>query len=56
MAATGFHTAVLISAGFCVLGGVLAGLTIRNPVRHCAQAQELGGEFHCAVAAPPLRR
>jgi EmrB/QacA subfamily drug resistance transporter len=54
--ATGFHTAVLISAGFCVLGGVLAGLTIRNPDRHCAQAQELGDEFHCAVAAPPLRR
>ena len=25
---TGFHTAVLISAGLCVLGGVLAALTI----------------------------
>lgn len=54
--ASGFRTAVLISAGFCVLGGVLAGLTIRNPDRHCTQAQELGGEYHCGVAAPPLRR
>jgi MFS family permease len=54
--AGGFRTAVLISAAFCVLGGVLAGLTIRNPHRHCAQAQELGHELHCAVGAPPLRR
>ena len=54
--ATGFRTAVLISAGFYVLGGVLAGLTIRNPHRHCPQAQRLGQELHCAVAAPPLRR
>ena len=54
--AAGFRSAVLISAGFCVLGGVLAGLTIRNPDRHCAPAQRLGEEYHCAVAAPPLRR
>jgi hypothetical protein len=54
--ASGFRTAVLISAGFCVLGGVLAGLTIRNPARQCAPAQQLGQEFHCAVNAPPLRR
>jgi MFS family permease len=53
--ATGFRTAVLISAGFCVIGGVLAGLTIRNPDRHCRATQELGGEFHCGVNAPPLR-
>jgi EmrB/QacA subfamily drug resistance transporter len=53
--ATGFRTAVLISAGFCVLGGLLAGLTIRNPVRHCVPAERLGHELHCAVAAPPLR-
>ena len=53
--AAGFGTAVLISAGFCVLGGVLAGLTIRNPARHTAPAQQLGSELHCSVGAPPLR-
>jgi EmrB/QacA subfamily drug resistance transporter len=29
----GFHKASFISAGLCVFGGVLAGLTIRNPAR-----------------------
>jgi EmrB/QacA subfamily drug resistance transporter len=32
----GFHTASYISAGLCVFGGVLAGLTIRNPARPAA--------------------
>ena len=54
--ASGFRTAVLISAGFCVLGGVLAGLTIRNPDRHCTPAQQLGREFHCAVSPPAAVR
>ena len=30
----GFHRAVLIAAGLCAAGGVLAGLTIRNPPAH----------------------
>ncbi len=46
----GFHTASLISAGLCVLGGVLAAVTIRNPRRAAAPAQQ---PFHCAVDAPP---
>ncbi len=49
---TGFHTASFISAGLCVLGGVLAAVTIRNPRRAAAPAaaQQL---FNCAVDAPP---
>jgi EmrB/QacA subfamily drug resistance transporter len=52
----GFHSAVVISAVTCALGGVLAGVTIRNPVltrvppdrtRHCA---------HCALEATPLQQ
>jgi EmrB/QacA subfamily drug resistance transporter len=53
--AAGFRTAVLISAAACVLGGVLAALTIRNPVRTCAPARRLGSEMHCPLDAPPLR-
>jgi hypothetical protein len=34
---------------------VLAGLTIRNPDRHCRPVQRLGAEYHCAADAPPLR-
>ena len=31
--ADGFHTAVLICAGLLIAGGVVSGVTIRNPVR-----------------------
>ena len=36
--AAGFRTAMLISAVTCALGGVMAALTIRNPVRPPAPA------------------
>jgi MFS family permease len=49
----GFRTAVLIAAAACVLGGVLAALTIRNPGR-TAPAPPVGG-LHCALEGPPLR-
>jgi EmrB/QacA subfamily drug resistance transporter len=53
--AAGFRTAVLISAGACVLGGVLAALTIRNPHRDAPRRHRLDREMHCALDAPPLR-
>lgn len=46
----GFHTAVVIAAVACALGGVLAALTIRP--EPCAVVQNV----HCAVDAPPLRQ
>jgi EmrB/QacA subfamily drug resistance transporter len=47
----GFHKAVLISASLCILAGVLAALTIRNPrgVRQPAEQHNL----HCGLDAPP---
>ena len=48
----GFHSAVLIAAATCALGGVLAGLTIRNPV---AARVPLDRARHCALEATPLR-
>jgi MFS family permease len=48
----GFHTAVLIAAATCALGGVLAGLTIRNPI---AARVPLDRARHCALEATPLR-
>jgi EmrB/QacA subfamily drug resistance transporter len=53
--AAGFRTAVLISAAFSVLGGILAALGIRNPEQQSGPARRLGSEMHCAVGAPPLR-
>jgi EmrB/QacA subfamily drug resistance transporter len=50
--ADGFHTAVLISAVACALGGLLAALTIRNPA---GPAPVVAEEYHCALDAPPLR-
>jgi len=51
---TGFHTASFISAGLCVLGGVLAAATIRNPrVKAAEAAAPREPLFHCAVDAPP---
>jgi EmrB/QacA subfamily drug resistance transporter len=45
----GFHTASLISAGLCVLGGALAALTIRNP----RPAEPVPARLHCGLDAPP---
>ena len=50
----GFHTASLISAGLCVLGGVLAALTIRNP-RPTAAPPAARQIPHCGIDAPPAR-
>jgi MFS family permease len=52
---SGFQTAMIISAVVCALGGIIAALTIRNPVRTCAPAQRLGHELHCTLEGPPLR-
>ena len=52
--AHGFKTAALIAAAFCVAGGVLAAVTIRNPGRKkCVQAMPRGR--YCPLEAPPLR-
>jgi MFS family permease len=52
--AHGFRTAAIIAAVFCAAGGVLAGLTIRNPVRASRPAAG-PNEVHCGLDAPPLR-
>ena len=49
----GFHTASFISGGLCVLGGVLAAVTVRNPRRAPTAAPAPQQPFHCAVDAPP---
>jgi EmrB/QacA subfamily drug resistance transporter len=51
--ASGFQTAVYIAAVASAAGGVLAALTIRNPVR-TPQAEEQVCTFHCAVGGAPL--
>jgi len=52
--AHGFRTAAWIAAVFCAAGGVLAGLTIRNPSRaKCEESTPQG--FNCSLEAPPLR-
>lgn len=53
--AHGFRVAVGVSAAVCVLGGVLASLTIRNPRREEPSPHRLDHELHCALDAPPLR-
>jgi EmrB/QacA subfamily drug resistance transporter len=54
--ASGFRTAMFISAATCAAGGLLAVLTIRNPARTRSCVGDEGGTFNCAVGAPPLRR
>ena len=49
----GFHKASLIAAGLCVLGGVLAAATIRNPQRAKAGAAPAPCPVHCGLDAPP---
>jgi EmrB/QacA subfamily drug resistance transporter len=53
--ASGFRTAMLIAAGACAAGGVLAAVTVRNPVRLPEPARRLGEELHCGLEGPPLR-
>ncbi len=55
--ASGFRTAMLIAGGISAAGGLLAALTIRNPVRRptlpgLAQAEVPA--WHCGVSGPPL--
>ncbi len=50
---SGFHLAVLLAAGACALGGLLAGVTIRGPAGGRPGREERG--LHCALEAPPLR-
>jgi hypothetical protein len=52
--AHGFHIAVLIAAGACAAGGLLAAATIRNPARRRI-AHPHDREWHCGLDAPPLR-
>jgi EmrB/QacA subfamily drug resistance transporter len=54
--ASGFRTAVLISAVMCVAGGLLAAVTITNPRRAAAQPAAAGLPecIHCGLDAPPL--
>ncbi len=57
----GFRMASFISAGLCVAGGVLAGLTIRNPrpaalePEAAAAAAPERAVLHCGLACPPPR-
>jgi EmrB/QacA subfamily drug resistance transporter len=54
--ASGFHTAMLISGGIAVVGGLLAVLTIRNPARTPATVRATEREeraFMCGVGGPP---
>jgi EmrB/QacA subfamily drug resistance transporter len=52
--AAGFRTAVLISAGMCIAGGLLAAVTITNP-RKAPAAEAVQPEcLHCGLEAPPL--
>jgi EmrB/QacA subfamily drug resistance transporter len=51
--AHGFKVAAVMAAVFCAAGGVLAGLTIRNPSRKkCAESLPQGS--YCALEGTPL--
>jgi MFS family permease len=49
----GFHRAVLICGGLCVLGGVLSAIAIRNAPRP-AEPPERRAHVHCGLDAPPV--
>ncbi len=56
----GFRTACFISAGLCVLGGMLAAATIRNPrsVAPAVTAEAVPAQramLHCGLDCPPPR-
>jgi len=46
----GFHRAALVTAGLCVVGGLLAGAGVRNPALPVSRTP-----IHCPVSGPPLR-
>ncbi len=55
--AAGFRTAMLISGLVSAAGGLLAALTIRNPVRNPATARAAVAQeptWHCGVSGPPV--
>ena len=52
---TGFHHAVLISAGLCALGGLLSWLLISDDVLEKPEPTRPPGT-HCEPNCPPLRR
>jgi EmrB/QacA subfamily drug resistance transporter len=52
---SGFRTATLVAGGLCMLGGVIAGLGIRNPARIAGHETAEGAQcHHCALDAAPL--
>jgi EmrB/QacA subfamily drug resistance transporter len=51
--AAGFRTAVFASAATCAAGGLLAVLTIRNPVRAAGPREHHALVFHTALNGPP---
>jgi hypothetical protein len=52
--ADGFRTAMVIAACISATGGVLAALTIRNPVRAASGvAEPEEPTWHCGVSGPP---
>jgi len=55
---SGFRTASFISAALCVVGGIIAGLTIRNPREPAPPAAEPAEArrrslAHCGLDCPP---
>jgi EmrB/QacA subfamily drug resistance transporter len=50
---SGFHDAVLVTAGACVVGGVLGWLTVRNPERAEVETPPRR-EWHCGLDGPVL--
>ena len=51
----GFHTASLISAGLCVIGGAVAAAFIRNPRKAPTEAAPAQCPLSCGLDAPPAR-
>jgi hypothetical protein len=50
-----FHSAMLVTAGMCVAGGLLAWATIRNPeVEEPGEVEPVSHMSHCALDATPL--
>ena len=52
----GFRKAMIVTASMCALGGLLAAVGIRNPVRH-VPARPVGASqerSYCPLDAPPL--
>jgi EmrB/QacA subfamily drug resistance transporter len=52
--AGGFRSAMIICAGLLALGGIVAGITIRNPLPERVVARPVRRQF-CAIDGPPLQ-